>query len=58
MFKGAFYNFTDGHMVALGFGLFMFTFLGAFIWTVFVQKKSFYTQLSHLPLDEGDEGGR
>ena len=58
MFKEAFLNFTDAYLVTLGFILFMVTFLGAFFWTIFVQKKSFYVQLSQLPLDEGDQSGR
>lgn len=58
MFKEAFYNFTDSHLIALGFVLFMTTFLGALIWTLFVQKKSFYTELSRLPLGKGDGHGR
>lgn len=58
MFKEAFLNFTDAYLVTLGFILFMGTFLGAFFWTIFIQKKSFYIQLSQLPLDEGDQSGR
>lgn len=58
MFKEAFLNFTDTYLITFGFILFMGTFLGAFFWTLFIQKKSFYIQLSQLPLDEGDQSGR
>lgn len=58
MFKLAFANFSDAHLIVIGFLLFMATFLGAFIWTVFVQEKSFYVKLSELPLrGEGDRHG-
>ncbi|MBC7741781.1 MAG: hypothetical protein H7061_06275 [Bdellovibrionaceae bacterium] len=55
MFKLAFQNFSDSRLIAIGFILFMITFIGALIWTVFVQKKSFYDQLSHLPLSAEDK---
>mgnify|MGYP000988850352 CR=1 FL=1 len=55
MFKSTFLHFSDGHLIAIGFILFMLTFLGAFFWTIIIQKKSFYTQMSQLPLQEGDE---
>lgn len=57
MFKLAFANFSDAHLIVIGFLLFMGTFLGAFVWTVFVQKKSFYADLSKLPLRKGDHHG-
>lgn len=57
MMKTAFAGFTDAHLIVIGFILFMGTFLGAFFWTVFVQKKSFYNHLSELPLQEGDSRG-
>lgn len=57
MYKVAFASFTDSNLIALGFLLFMGTFLGAFIWTLFVQKKSFYTDLAQLPLQEGENNG-
>lgn len=57
MFKLAFAGFSDTHLIVIGFLLFMGTFLGAFFWTVFVQKKSFYNRLSELPLQEGDHRG-
>lgn len=53
MFKQAFMNFSDGHLITLGFILFMGTFLGALIWTLFVQEKSFYDQMSRLPFKKG-----
>lgn len=55
MFKSTFANFSDGNLIAFGFILFMLTFVGAFIWTVIIQKKSFYTQISHLPLQDGED---
>lgn len=55
MFKSTFIHFSDGNLIALGFMLFMLTFIGAFIWTVIVQKKNFYTQMSQLPLQDGDK---
>lgn len=58
MYKEIFQNFSDGSLIALGFVLFMGTFLGAFVWTLFIQKKSFYTTLSQLPLEEGEQHGR
>lgn len=58
MSKLIFYGFTDAYLIVIGFILFMGTFLGAFVWTVFVQKKSFYDDLSKLPLhQEGDVRG-
>ena len=57
MFKEVFKNFSDGHLIAFGFVLFMTTFLGALIWTLFVQKKSFYGELSRIPLKNGDTNG-
>ena len=57
MYKIAFAGFTDGHLIALGFLLFMGTFLGAFCWTVFVQKKSFYQKIAEMPLQEGEHHG-
>lgn len=58
MFKIAFAGFTDAHLIVIGFLLFMGTFLGAFFWTVFIQRKEFYTKLSEMPLQEGDFNGR
>jgi hypothetical protein len=58
MFKLAFQNFSDSPLIALGFILFMITFLGALIWTVFIQKKSFYDQLSDLPLKAEEKNER
>lgn len=58
MFKLAFAGFTDAHLIVIGFLLFMGTFLGAFCWTVFIQKKSFYTKLAEMPLQEGESCGR
>lgn len=58
MYKQMFQNFSDGHLIALGFVLFMGTFLGALIWTLFVREKSFYTKLSQLPMNDGEHNGR
>lgn len=57
MFKAAFQNFSDSNLVAFGFVLFIVTFIGALIWTLYIQKKSFYVELSNLPLNEGDDHG-
>lgn len=56
MFKQVFANFTDSHLIVLGFILFMVTFLGALIWTLLVQKKSFYDELSLKPLSSAIKG--
>lgn len=58
MFKLAFAGFTDAHLIVIGFLLFIGTFLGAFCWTIFIQKKSFYAKLAELPLHEGEPCGR
>lgn len=58
MGKFIFTSFSDTHLIVLGFILFMGTFLGAFIWTVFIQKKSFYNKIAELPLQEGDSYGK
>jgi hypothetical protein len=58
MFKLAFSGFTDAHLIVIGFLLFMGTFLGAFFWTIFIQRKEFYVRLSEMPLQEGDGNGR
>ena len=58
MFKGVFLNFSDSNLIVLGFILFMGTFLGAFVWTIFIQKKSFYDDLSRKPLVSGEEHGQ
>ncbi len=58
MFKSAFMNFSDSYLIALGFVLFMGTFLGALIWTIYVQKKSFYDEISRMPLRDGDKNGK
>jgi hypothetical protein len=57
MYKSVFLGFTDSNLIVLGFLLFMITFLGAFIWTIFIQEKSFYNQLAALPLQEGEHHG-
>lgn len=57
MFKLVFAGFTDAHLIVIGFLLFMGTFLGAFCWTIFIQKKSFYADLAHLPLKEEEQSG-
>ena len=58
MFKNVFLHFDDTNLIVLGFILFMGTFLGALFWTLIVQKKSFYTELSLLPLKKGNDHGR
>ena len=60
MFKQIFLNFTDIHLIVLGFMLFMFTFLGVLVWTLLIQKKSFYDELSQKPLNlnRGGEYGK
>lgn len=55
MFKAVFQNFSDGNLIAFGFVLFMGTFLGSLIWTLFIQKKSFYNELSRIPLEKRGE---
>lgn len=55
MFKQVFANFTDAHLIVLGFVLFMGTFIGALIWTILIQKKEFYDRLSVQPLTGGGE---
>lgn len=58
MFKQVFSNFTDSHLIVIGFILFMGTFLGAMIWTLLVQKKSFYDELERKPLINGKDYGQ
>jgi hypothetical protein len=58
MFKETFLHFSDAYLVTFGFILFMVTFLGALVWTLFVREKSFYSQLSQLPLQEGNRNGK
>jgi hypothetical protein len=58
MSKLIFSNFNDGHLIAFGFILFTVTFVGVLTWTLFVQKKSFYTKMSEIPLSEGGKNGR
>ncbi len=55
MYKHAFANFTDGHLIALGFLLFLVTFLGVLVWTLFIQEESFYEELSRIPLSRGED---
>lgn len=54
MFKQVFLNFTDTHLIVLGFILFISTFIGALVWTILIQKKEFYDQLSVQPLNGGE----
>lgn len=58
MFKQVFLNFTDTHLITFGFILFMGTFIGALIWTLFVQEKSFYDELSRKPLINEEDYGK
>lgn len=58
MSKLIFSNFNDGYLIAIGFLLFTITFLGVLVWTLFVQKKSFYVAQSQIPLMQGDHDGR
>lgn len=57
MFKETFLNFSDAYLITFGFFLFMGTFLGALVWTLLIQKKSFYDELGHLPLRKGEDNG-
>lgn len=57
MYKQIFANFNDGHLIIVGFMLFMTTFLGALVWTLLIQKKSFYDELAQKPLLGGDTNG-
>ncbi len=58
MSKLIFSNFNDGYLIAVGFLLFTLTFIGVLCWTLFIQKKSFYAELSQIPLIQGDQDGR
>lgn len=58
MFKEVFLNFSDSHLIVIGFILFMGTFIGSLVWTLFIRSKSFYDQMSHIPLAKGDNNGR
>lgn len=58
MYKEALSYFSETHWIILGFLLFVGTFVGALIWTLFIQKKEFYDQLSEIPLKEGKNHGR
>ncbi|MGZ3691322.1 MAG: hypothetical protein ACXVAX_07450 [Pseudobdellovibrio sp.] len=55
MYKEIFLNFTDTELAIAGFMIFLSVFLGALVWTLFVQDKSFYGELSLQPLENGDE---
>lgn len=57
MYKQIFANFNDGHLIIFGFMLFMVTFLGALMWTLLIQKKSFYDELAQKPLVNGESNG-
>lgn len=58
MYKQIFANFSDTHLIVFGFILFMATFLGTLIWTLFIQEKSFYDRISLKPLDNGEDYGQ
>ena len=58
MFKQVFAQFSDTQLAVSGFLIFLITFLAVLTWTVFVQKKSFYDELSLKPLVNGDENGK
>lgn len=55
MLSKIFLNFTDTQLAVAGFIIFLITFLGAVVWTLFIQDKSFYQELSTQPLKNGDE---
>ena len=55
MFKEIFYNFNDTELAITGFMIFLAVFLGSLVWTLFVQDKSFYRELSLQPLENGDD---
>lgn len=55
MLRQAFVNFNESNLIVFGFLLFILTFVGALIWTFFIQKKSFYKDLSSMPLMNGEE---
>ena len=58
MFKQVFAQFSDTEMAISGFLIFIFTFLAVIIWTLLLQKKEFYDQLSMMPLKNGDQSGK
>lgn len=58
MYKEALSYFTETYWIIIGFLLFVGTFIGTLVWTLFVQKKEFYDQLSEIPLKEGNSNGR
>lgn len=58
MFKQVFAHFSDTQLAVSGFLIFIVTFLGVLTWTVFIQKKSFYEDLSLKPIVNGDENGK
>lgn len=57
MYSKLFTSFNDGHLAVIGFLLFLFTFIGALVWTLFIQEKEFYDRLSRIPLKEGENNG-
>lgn len=57
MFKQAFANFNNSDLIVLGFMLFLFTFLGVMIWTLFVRHKDFYRELSLVPMRKDEREG-
>lgn len=55
MFKSVFVNFNEGNLIVFGFFLFLAVFLGSLIWTFTVQQKSFYNEMSRIPLKDSRE---
>ncbi len=55
MWKQIFAGFSDSHLAVLGFLIFLTVFVITLIWTLFVQRKSFYDELSLQPLQKGSE---
>lgn len=58
MLSKIFTQFNDTQLAVAGFLIFLVTFLSVLTWTVFVQKKSFYDELSLKPLANGDKNGK
>ena len=54
MFKQVFANFTDTQLAVSGFMIFLVVFLGALVWTLFIQDKAFYDELGMQPLKNGE----
>ena len=55
MWKQIFAGFSDVNLAVFGFLLFLLVFVLAGIWTFFIQRQTFYDELSQQPLKKGTQ---